>query len=321
MKRFVWIFAGLTFALPAAAQDSVRPAADSRAMYQDVEVMGAILVRRVVPNCTSCHGDPFAGGNSFMSSGMGAMGGSAGVGGPGMGGGAAISNFDSDGRLDIFLANHPHGNSIGLGSVEGAYFRGQGVIFQATVPPVPAKELKLSGTTQSPKSLSDWEKTLLQIRGEKATTTAHKPQGTLADKLLKSLAENGKNFTRLPENENLTIVVTFRGGRSTGESGAGQLRARHDGRTRRHGAHDRRRLGKSDRWDADGALRWARRRRFFSRLTRTDGRWCTVKRKLGQRGNGSRPRTRTSRRLASKARQLERRSLGLRSSTAEDRGC
>jgi tetratricopeptide (TPR) repeat protein len=138
-----------------------------------------------------------------------------------MGGGVAVSDFDNDGRLDIFLANHPHGNSVGLGGVEGAYVKGQGVIFQATVPVVPAKEMKLSGTPQSPKSLSDWEKTLLEIRGEKATTAAQKQQSTLADKLIQSLAENGKNFTHLSDNENLTIVVTFRGGKSTAQSGGG----------------------------------------------------------------------------------------------------
>src|SRR5262249_48627765 len=60
--------------------------------------------------------------------------------------------------------------------------------------------------------LSDWDNARRELHGEKTepAKTSHELP-SFADVLLKVLAENGKHFQYLGENENLTVVVTFRG--------------------------------------------------------------------------------------------------------------
>jgi len=59
---------------------------------------------------------------------------------------------------------------------------------------------------------SDWDRTRSALRGEKvpAPKTTETKSGSTADVILKLLADNGRHFNQLPENENLTVVVTFR---------------------------------------------------------------------------------------------------------------
>lgn len=229
MKPMVWIFASLALATPAFAQDPPKRPVDQRAMYEDIEVMRAILSRRMMPNCTSCHENAKS-GVSFMAAGMSGMspvgsgsGGLAGMMGPIN---SATDPIDAVGialnerNFDTFLANHPHAG-ITMPSLEGAYLKGQGVLFQATMPSVPLSELAAGGPAQSPKSLSDWEKTRLQIRGEQPKPAGATGRMTLANELLKTIAENGKNFSHLPENESLTLIITFRTAAPASGGGAG----------------------------------------------------------------------------------------------------
>jgi tetratricopeptide (TPR) repeat protein len=103
---------------------------------------------------------------------------------------------------------------------EGVYLKGHGVVFTLTLPP--QKDLKPSAPAPSEKALTEWERERKELRGEKvdgagAEKKAKEP--TIADILIKLLAENGKHFTQLAPDETVTIVVTFR----QTEGGAGAV--------------------------------------------------------------------------------------------------
>lgn len=95
--------------------------------------------------------------------------------------------------------------------LEGAYLKGYGVVFTMTLPPmsdpgprVPATETKV---------VKEWERVRQQVRGQKPQPQPTEQPGkssSLADVLLKVLADNGHNFAKLAEEEKLTVVVTFR---------------------------------------------------------------------------------------------------------------
>jgi hypothetical protein len=204
----------------AAAQESQRPGGqpnartDSRAMYEDIEVMRQLLVRKlhvaVAGQCNVCHVSVTRGGFPDIyvtgASGAGAsMGSDVGVGGPG----AAVVDFDGDGTLDLFVMNH-HGSLLAPATVEGTYLKGYGVVFNVTLPPSARDDLDFALPAQSPKTVSEWEQARRELRGEKGDAgPAKKP--TVPDVLTKVLADNGKHFGQLPENEKLTVIVTFRG--------------------------------------------------------------------------------------------------------------
>jgi tetratricopeptide (TPR) repeat protein len=89
---------------------------------------------------------------------------------------------------------------------------GQGVIYTATMPPPPRDPRPQEAGVDS-KTVSEWEQARRQLRGEKPEP--EKPGGdkknpSLADVLLKSLADNGHHFTQLADGESLTVVITFR---------------------------------------------------------------------------------------------------------------
>lgn len=96
-------------------------------------------------------------------------------------------------------------------AAEGVYLKGHGVVLTLTLPP--QKDLMPTATAPAEKSLTEWERVRKELRGEKtdgsgADKKAKEP--TIADILIKVLAENGKHFTQLAPDETVTIVVTFR---------------------------------------------------------------------------------------------------------------
>jgi tetratricopeptide (TPR) repeat protein len=94
-------------------------------------------------------------------------------------------------------------------AAEGVYLKGHGVVLTLTLPP--QKNLKPNETATAEKSLTEWERVRKEIRGEKPDGGDKKPKDpTIADILIKVLAENGKHFTQLGPDETVTIVVTFR---------------------------------------------------------------------------------------------------------------
>jgi hypothetical protein len=94
---------------------------------------------------------------------------------------------------------------------QGVYLKGQGVLYTVTLPHPPKPR---ADTPKPPSpSVSDWDRVRREVRNEKAEpekkeAPPHKDP-TLTEILLEVLAENGHHFTRLAENESLTVVVTF----------------------------------------------------------------------------------------------------------------
>jgi hypothetical protein len=92
---------------------------------------------------------------------------------------------------------------------EGNYLKGYGVVFTATLPwsgPV------VEPSKPEPRSLSEWERVRKEIRGEKVEPRPSPPQhgSSLAAVVLKVLAENGRHFSQLGENDRVTVAITLR---------------------------------------------------------------------------------------------------------------
>jgi tetratricopeptide (TPR) repeat protein len=100
--------------------------------------------------------------------------------------------------------------SVVLGGAQGTYLNGYGVVYTMTI--LPTSQPMLPAPAQpTAKPPSEWERTRKELRGEKSDPhkAAQAPQTSLADVLLKVLAENGQHFTQLAEDERLSVVVTL----------------------------------------------------------------------------------------------------------------
>jgi hypothetical protein len=95
--------------------------------------------------------------------------------------------------------------------VEGAYLDGYGVVFTVTLPAT-ARDPR-AGTDAKPEPiLTDWERERRRLLGQPVPEKTTTPKQTsISDILVKLLADNGKNFTALKEDERVVIAVTFRG--------------------------------------------------------------------------------------------------------------
>jgi hypothetical protein len=94
-------------------------------------------------------------------------------------------------------------------AAQGVYLKGYGVVYTATLA-MPLSPAVSEGSKPAPKPLTEWERTRMELRGEKVepvkTAASHE---SLADTVLKMLADNGKHLTQLPENEQITVVLTL----------------------------------------------------------------------------------------------------------------
>jgi tetratricopeptide (TPR) repeat protein len=213
MKRSILVVIPLALSMPAFGQDRSKEVGDRRAMYEDIEIMRNLLARQLhtvqQTQCTVCHADAKAHSGLQLNDFSGRI-------------GAGFADFDGDGKLDLYVANHPHGGGTAPTSIEGSYLKGQGVVFQVTMPPVPPNEMAASAAGQTQKAVSDWEKARRQMRGEKTDSGPAARRTTLADLMLQALADNGKNFSKLPETESVTLVFTFRAS-SPAAGGSGMM--------------------------------------------------------------------------------------------------
>jgi hypothetical protein len=95
-------------------------------------------------------------------------------------------------------------------NMQGVYLKGQGIVFTGTVP-LHFQKPVAGPDKPAPKPLTEWERVRKELRGEKAEgEKAHESDDTsIADAVLKVLADNGKNLTRLPEQESVTVALTL----------------------------------------------------------------------------------------------------------------
>jgi hypothetical protein len=103
----------------------------------------------------------------------------------------------------------PSHRGADLRDTQGVYLKGRGVVFTATLALPTAPPVGEPGKP-GPKPPTDWERTRQELHGEKAEPDkAPASRDTLADVVLKALADNGKYFTQLPENEQITVALTL----------------------------------------------------------------------------------------------------------------
>jgi hypothetical protein len=179
------------------------PETNSKQMYEDIEVMRRLVAKRLqgfqAADCQKCHNQP----GTKMGGGGGGI--TVLVGPDGK---AVFGDFDADGRFDLDLVHH--GLQVNPSEVDGTYLRGHGAVFHVTLPAV-ARVLATASVKPSSQTLSEWDRTRLQIRGEKAPDASSAPHPpALTDVLLELLAENGKHFGQLSPTESVQLVVTFR---------------------------------------------------------------------------------------------------------------
>jgi hypothetical protein len=128
--------------------------------------------------------------------------------------GKLIWGATSDGAVRVWDAasgkqlRDPHA-SLELPALQGVYLKGHGVVYTTTLPAGTLMTVMDGGTTSVEKPLTEWERVRSEVRGEKQEPKKPKTNPSLAYLLLKSLADNGKYMTQLPEGESITVAVTL----------------------------------------------------------------------------------------------------------------
>ena len=129
--------------------------------------------------------------------------------------GLALLNSDQGPQAYWFSAhptltwNETAGHLLGT---EGVYLKGQGVVYTLTLPPA-AQHTTTEKEKTVVKPVSDWDRVRNEVRQEKQVSEEKKPPArvrSLPEIILQVLAENGQHFAQLGDNENITVVVTFR---------------------------------------------------------------------------------------------------------------
>jgi tetratricopeptide (TPR) repeat protein len=186
------------------------PAAGRTAMYEDVETLRQILAGKLAPYANIAHPPPYAQPypdfNNTLQFGTFNR---------------PLNQYDfGQPRFNQPLGN-PYGPQV-FGTVqqvwitttsflEGCYLKGQGVVYTVTLPP--GRDPRPQPPAAAPKPVSDWDRTRRELRGEPPPPAPAKPAAkdpSVADVILRALADNGHHFSQLGEGESITVVVTFR---------------------------------------------------------------------------------------------------------------
>ncbi len=108
-------------------------------------------------------------------------------------------------------AHHPHGHDAHALTAEGVYVKGSGVVYNLSAPP-PAGDPMARGEPAAGEP-SPWERARQELLGDKPAATKRPAarDASLSEALLRLLAENGRHFSQLGDDETVTVAVTFRG--------------------------------------------------------------------------------------------------------------
>jgi hypothetical protein len=103
---------------------------------------------------------------------------------------------------------------------QGVYLKGQGIVLTLTLPHHLHRVVGGPDKT-APKPLTEWERARKELRGEKveAEKAKERDEVSLADAVLRVLADNGKNLTQLPEGESVTVAITLPQAQTGGRAG------------------------------------------------------------------------------------------------------
>jgi hypothetical protein len=185
--------AGVQPALSPSAGD-----ATSRRSYEELEVMKRLLDRAVHKAIQVLPGDPHV---RLQPDGWAGSVGSK---------EAILLDRSTLALGDGLLANFTD-HATGFAPFEGYPIKG-GIIFTATLP-LHHREVLKQPTGKAANALSDWERAAKELRGEKTddkNAPAPKESDSLADVILKVMAENGHHLSQLGDNDALTVAVTLR---------------------------------------------------------------------------------------------------------------
>jgi hypothetical protein len=247
---FCLLTPGMLLAQTAKPPAASRPPVQGQQMYEDIEIMRRILNRKLGTwpslialnqRCTTCHVTSAAVFRNFGSDGKVDLFAANNH----VSNGAAFGDSGSEGKVDFFVVNDPHAAWLNQSlfnnphnpdphaslpqslQTEGLYLKGHGVVYTLTLPP-PPRVPRPQGKKAPAKPLSEWDRTRRQIRGDTEESQNlgvletkqieawisnfqdERPHLWLTESILKILAENGHHFSQLPENESLTVAVTFR---------------------------------------------------------------------------------------------------------------
>jgi hypothetical protein len=108
------------------------------------------------------------------------------------------------------LKGDPYGGPEWRGP-HGVYLKGCGVVYSGALPVHFQGSVRESDAAKPSQPLSQWERTRRELHGEKAEPEKERERQapSLTEVMLKALAENGKHFTQLPDNEQVTIALTL----------------------------------------------------------------------------------------------------------------
>jgi hypothetical protein len=240
VNRCRWLSVCVCLLAPglALAQPGPARAPDARQMYEDVEIMRRLLVRKLdaVAPLPAVPQEQWGQLRNFGSQFVPYLGPSSapyqlpnpsiyspqaagqqtplGTWGNGLGPYSGYIPWN-EANYNVIYLQRPH-------DVEGVYVKGQGVVFTVTLPPPQHSPLP-EPVKAEPKPPSDWDLARQQLHGAKPPAADKKRQRkepTTADAILKVLADNGHHFGQLDAKESLTVVVTFRKGGDQPEQAA-----------------------------------------------------------------------------------------------------
>ena len=238
--------------VPKVVPESVeRKMYDERKMYEEIEVMRRLMRSKLQDLYTARAAAGRGRGREFLYGGAsGGMGGSPFGGAPaGAPGGMSVGSF---------TGSAPHAVESAKIDLDGVYLPGHGIVFSAQVPDLdtlvrtphssspmsvlscarchmanPEVQKKFAASlAKQPRPLSEWEKTRRSVLGLKPDAKSRQAlsilvcdPGTLAELVLHVLADNGKHLGQLPDNESVTIAVTFRKEATTSKTSPGGMSA------------------------------------------------------------------------------------------------